>query len=81
MDEALTTQMLQRRYPALRFFAFGHLPPHLQPVSRAFALLAWEMVQTLPYDVEVAAGLRRLLEAKDCCVRAMLAGSGGHADE
>lgn len=58
--------------PLLQFFAYAHLPPHLQNVSRAFGLLAQQMVSTLPRNPERTVGLRKLLEAKDCAVRAVL---------
>ncbi|QZE56223.1 hypothetical protein pEaSNUABM40_00026 [Erwinia phage pEa_SNUABM_40] len=57
----------------MQFFAYAHLPPHLQKVSKPFALLAQEMDQYLPDGAEKAAGLRKLLEAKDCAVRALVA--------
>lgn len=55
----------------LRYFEYEHLPPHLQDVSRLCAKLAYEMVDkgTGP---ELTIGLRKLLEAKDCFVRAAL---------
>lgn len=56
----------------LQFFAYAHLPPHLQAVSKPFGDLASHMVATLPSNPERTAGLRKLLEAKDCAVRALL---------
>jgi len=53
-------------------FGFGHLPDHLQRVSRACAELAQDMVDNLPDGPELSTGLRKLLEAKDCFVRAAL---------
>lgn len=50
-------------------FAYGHLPEHLQAVSAEFASTADRMLQLLPDGPELSAGLRKLLEAKDCCVR------------
>src|SRR5580693_5130186 len=58
--------------PMLQFFAFGHLRADLQPVSRAFGDLAQEIVDTLPRNPERTVALRKLLEAKDCAVRALL---------
>lgn len=58
-------------YPILRYFEYSHLPERLQNVSRPFALLAQTMAE-LPPGAEVSAGLRKLLEAKDCAVRAAL---------
>jgi hypothetical protein len=60
-------------YPILRFFEFEHLPAHLQDVSRPFAELARAMAaRDTKHPAEVSAGLRKLLEAKDCAVRAQL---------
>lgn len=59
-------------YPILKYFAYKHLPPHLQKVSRQFSDLANDMAANLPKDPEVSVCLRRLLEAKDCAVRAAL---------
>ena len=56
----------------LRFFEFGHLPEQLQRVSMPMADLAAEMAATLPDGPELTTGLRKLLEAKDCFVRAAL---------
>lgn len=58
--------------PMLQFFAYAHLPPHLQVISKPFGELAEHMVKTLPKNPERTAGLRKLLEAKDCAVRAQL---------
>jgi len=55
----------------LKYFKWEHLPPHLQEVSRPFGELAHEMADRLD-GPELTAGLRKLLEAKDCCVRAAL---------
>lgn len=57
----------------LEFFAFAHLPQHLQDVSRPICELAELMVTTLPPSAELSAGLRKLLEAKDCFVRSRVA--------
>lgn len=56
----------------LQFFAYSHLPDHLQAVSKPFGELAQHLVTTLPMNAERTAGLRKLLEAKDCAVRALL---------
>lgn len=56
----------------LKFFAYTHLPAHLQKVSASFYALADEMDQLLPECAEKSAGLRKLLEAKDCMVRAAM---------
>jgi hypothetical protein len=58
--------------PIIRFFVVGHLPPHLAAVSRPIGELAEHMDVSLPDGAEKSAGLRKLLEAKDCFVRAAL---------
>lgn len=59
----------------LRYFAYAHLPEHLQEVSKPCGDLAFAMARTLPDGPELTSGLRKLLEAKDCFVRAALDGS------
>ena len=56
----------------MQFFRFEHLPEHLASVSRPFAALATELVNTLPRNPERSVALRKLLEAKDAAVRARL---------
>lgn len=63
---------LYRRYPILRFFGFEHLPRAQKEVSRPFHSLAWAMARNLPYCPETSTALRKLVEAKDCAVRASL---------
>jgi hypothetical protein len=58
--------------PIMKYFAFAHLPEHLQSVSKPIGELAEVMDSTLPDGAEKSAGLRKLLEAKDCFVRAKL---------
>ncbi len=56
----------------LQFFKFEHLPIHLQAISKPFGELALQIAQ-LPSNAERTSALRKLLEAKDCAVRAQLA--------
>ena len=56
----------------LRFFAYQHLPSTLRAISHPCAELAGKMTEQLPDGPELTAGLRKLLEAKDCFVRAAL---------
>lgn len=56
----------------LKYFDYEHLPQHLQEVSKPVGDLARLMDQQLPPGAEKSAGLRKLLEAKDCLVRAKL---------
>jgi hypothetical protein len=71
----------------LQFFSYAHLPPHLQLVSRPFCDLAHAIVMgdnvpeagmvtigsALPRNPERTVALRKLLEAKDAAVRALVA--------
>lgn len=56
----------------LKYFTYVHLPPKLQAVSKPIGDLAIALDETLPDGPEKSAGLRKLLEAKDCLVRAAL---------
>jgi hypothetical protein len=58
--------------PIMKYFAYEHLPSHLQEVSKPIGELAKQMEENLPDGPEKSAGLRKLLEAKDALVRAKL---------
>ena len=70
----MTDQERTSLFPIFRFFSFAHLPPHLQKISKPFYDLAALMIDTVQDDPlswsEKETGLRKLLEAKDCFVRA-----------
>jgi hypothetical protein len=55
----------------LKFFAYAHLPPKLQAISMPFFELAKVVAQSAD-NPEVTVALRKLLEAKDAAVRAVL---------
>ncbi|WP_435582910.1 hypothetical protein [Amycolatopsis thermoflava] len=55
-----------------RFFEFEHLREPLRSVSKECHDLAEARIQSTPDSPELVAGLRKLLEAKDCFVRAAL---------
>lgn len=70
----------------IQFFVYDHLPPHLQEVSKPFCDLAFAIVGDergmpagtstqfpLPRNPERTVALRKLLEAKDAAVRALVA--------
>ena len=57
----------------MQFFAYSHLPAHLQAISKPFGDIAELILETLPRNPERTVALRKLLEAKDCAVRAFLA--------
>jgi hypothetical protein len=56
----------------LQFFSYEHLREDLRDVSKPFAFLAQSIVDNLPVNPERTVALRKLLEAKDCAVRAKL---------
>ena len=65
-DKAPTT-------PLLKFFEFEHLKnEELKVISAKFYELAHQMEALLPGSAEKTTMFRKLLEAKDCAVRAAL---------
>jgi len=56
----------------IKYFAYAHLPEKLHAVSKPLGELAEKMEAELPDGPEKSAGMRKLLEAKDCFVRAAL---------
>lgn len=84
IDERNTTMEAQSAPPTehiLQFFTYEHLPPHLATISRPFCELAQAIVgaetysemPALPRNPERTVALRKLLEAKDAAVRALVA--------
>jgi hypothetical protein len=55
-----------------KYFAYEHLPEKLQAISKPIAELSQLMNDMLPDGAEKSAGMRKLLEAKDCFVRSAL---------
>lgn len=69
---------VEGRHPAtqhlLQFFAFEHLPAGpIRNTSAQCSTLAHNLAGQLPDGAELSAGLRKLLEAKDCFVRTAVA--------
>ena len=56
----------------MKHFNFEHLPEKLQKVSKSFHTLAHMVNSGLSNSEEKEMCLRKLLEAKDCAVRAAL---------
>lgn len=56
-----------------QFFDYEHLSDDLRLISDACTGLARGMIENLPDSPELTVGLRKLLEAKDCFVRAAVA--------
>lgn len=68
---------VEGRHPSTQhfspLFSFEHLPEGKpRTVSREFRTMAQQMIDGLPDGPELTAGLRKLLEAKDCFVRALM---------
>lgn len=64
----------------LQHFEYTHLPPHLQLVSQPTHALAHAMADQLS-GPQLTVGLNKLLEAKDCFVRAAVAQAKAKAKE
>jgi len=60
----------------LKYFEYDHLPKNLQKISKPFRELAYFICNNISdsvlSDEERDMALRKLLEAKDCAVRAAL---------
>jgi len=56
----------------LKHFSYGHLSAELQVISKPICDIAINYDAAIPDCAEKSAGLRKLLEAKDCMVRAAL---------
>ena len=59
-------------YDIMDYFEYSHLPEKLQSVSVLFCKLAEWIKTELPDNPETQMSLRKLLESKDCAVRASL---------
>ena len=55
----------------IRYFNYEHLPPKQAAIAEKFRDIALDMADKLS-GPELTAGLRKLLESKDCMVRASL---------
>lgn len=63
----------------MRWFSYDHLRDgYLRDTSQLCATLAEDMVKALPDGPELTTGLQKLLEAKDCFVRAAVADAEGN---
>ena len=60
----------------MKWFAFEHLPPLLQSTSKPFHDLAVSIVEAIDAGPERTVALRKLLEAKDAAVRAVVSPGG-----
>lgn len=56
----------------LQFFEYTHLPVHEQLICEPFHSLAHDIMNNIASNPERTMALRKLLESKDCAVRAIL---------
>lgn len=75
--DAYLKHLTRDRHPGVReisrWFAYTHLDGTARSTSGSCAALACDMIEELPDGPELTTGLRKLLEAKDCFVRAAIA--------
>lgn len=73
------------RHPSVesisRFFEYSHLPEPLKTIAAGCNDLKDFMLSQLDDDPELTAGLRKLLEAKDCFVRSSVAQHNRYKEE
>jgi hypothetical protein len=60
----------------MKWFACEHLPEHLKEIPQPFYFLAREMCHKIEPGPERTVMLRKLLEAKDAAVRAVVSPGG-----
>lgn len=58
----------------LQFFAYEDVNTHLRELTDEFYYMAQYLDRILPTSAEKSVTLRKLLESKDCAVRASLGG-------
>lgn len=64
--------MSHTKHYLLQFFEYGHLPEKLQEISKVFCSAAYWIDLNIENNPEKTTALRKLLEAKDCAVRAAI---------
>lgn len=70
LDELVNPPVTQSSL--MQYFTYEHLPDHLKFVSAPICELAKLLDEEVQDGPEKSAGMRKLLEAKDCFVRARL---------
>jgi hypothetical protein len=65
MTDSLSASLMQ-------FFDYEHLPSDLQTASKPFKDFANHLYETLPHNYQLSFALQKLIEVKDCAVRAHL---------
>lgn len=70
VDNTAPKGAIEKASAIMKYFEYAHLPEELQEVSAQLCEVAEHLDATLPDSEEKRTGLRKLLEAKDCFVRA-----------
>lgn len=70
--ETKALEHTQAQEHIMQFFCYQHLPQYLQTISQPFHDMAQNIVTKLPRNPERTVALRKLLEAKDAAVRALI---------
>jgi hypothetical protein len=66
------TQPNGKKHYLLQFFKYEHLTLQQRAIAEPFSELAHKLVEMLPDNPERTVALRKLLESRDCAVRAEL---------
>ena len=72
MSRDQSYEMLESVERLLSYFVYEHLPLYLQRVSKPVDDLAWDVAVRFPQNDELEMALRKLLEAKECLLRAVV---------
>ena len=79
LDEGTRAQLAKHaagRHPStvqlVKYFAFAHLADRLRIISEIYAGAALDLLAQLSDGPELTAALRKLVESKDCAVRALV---------
>lgn len=72
-ETCIARQRNAHKDPSAQFFTHAHLTNEaMRDTSRRFTVMATELLATLPANRQREKALEKLLEAKDCAVRALL---------
>jgi hypothetical protein len=75
-DQRDSVKEATREDRMMKWFAYEHLPEHLQLHSKPFHDLARRICEYIKPGAERTVALRKLLEAKDAAVRAVVHPAG-----
>lgn len=61
----------------IKWLSYEHLPKELQPIVQKYHNMGLIICGTIPSGPERTVALRKLVESKDCAVRAVIEGMKG----